>query len=134
MHFTGVLGMAEITILRRKKPGRTEVLFKAIPCTTTWQRCRGLMFSKPHNLLFVFSHEAIHSFHMFFVFFPIDIVFLDTSNRIVEIQENFRPFTVYTPRTAFKYALEIDAGRVKKLGLKSGNELRFGYFDYGLKN
>lgn len=114
MHFTGVLALEEITVSRQNKAGRLEALFKAMPCTTTWQRFRGLMFSKKRNLLFVFDDERIRSFHMFFVFFPIDLIFLDSKKRIVEIKENFMPFTFYTPKVAFRYAVETNAGTVHK--------------------
>lgn len=83
------------------------------------------MFSKKKNLLFVFDNERIRSFHMFFVFFPIDIIFLDSKKRIVEIKENFMPFTFYTPKKAFRYAVEMSAGMVKKRGLTFGTKLFF---------
>lgn len=110
----GVLALEEITVFWQLKAGRAEVLFKAMPCLTSWQRFRGLMFSKQKNLLFVFDDERIRSFHMFFVFFPIDLIFLDSKKRIVEIKENFLPFTLYTPKRAFRYAVETNAGTVHK--------------------
>ncbi len=121
----GVLALEEITVSRQNKAGRLEALFKAMPCLTSWQRFRGLMFSKKQNLLFVFDDERIRSFHMFFVFFPIDLIFLDSKKRIVEIKENFMPFTFYTPKKAFRYAIEVGVGVVKKRQLSFGTKLFF---------
>lgn len=121
----GVLALEEITVSRQNKAGRLETLFKAMPCLTSWQRCRGLMFSKKKNLLFVFDDERIRSFHMFFVFFPIDIIFLDSKKRIVEIKENFMPFTFYAPKKEFRYAIEVGVGVVKKHQLSFGTKLFF---------
>lgn len=119
----GVLALEEITVSRQNKAGRLEALFKAMPCATSWQRFRGLMFSKKKNLLFVFDDKRIRGFHMFFVFFPIDIIFLDPAKQIVEVKENFLPFTFYTPKKAFRYAVEVKKGVVKKRNLIKGDTL-----------
>ena len=44
---------------------------------------------------------------MFFVFFPIDILFLDKNKKIIEIKKNFRPFSFYKSREKAKYVVEI---------------------------
>ena len=39
------------------------------------------------------------SVHMLFVFFPLDLVFLDKNKRVVDKKEGFRPFSLnYTPK------------------------------------
>ena len=62
---------------------------------------------------------------MFFVFFPIDVVLLDSKKRIVAIKENFMPFTFYAPKVAFRYAIELTAGIIRKNHLKHGDSLIF---------
>lgn len=125
VRFTGVLALEEITISRQNKAGRLEALFKAMPCTGAGGRFRGLMFSKKKNLLFVFEDEQIRSFHMFFVFFPIDVVLLDSNKKIVAVKENFLPFTFYTSKKAFRYAIEVEKRMVKKHRLSLGTKLFF---------
>jgi len=71
----------------------------------------------------VFDNEQVRSFHMFFVFFPIDILFLDSKKRIVAVKEHFLPFTFFTPKVAFRYAVEVDAGLAEKRGLRIGTKL-----------
>jgi len=84
-----------------------SAIFKAI----------GLMFSKrlvDRGLVFVFNKETNISLHMFFVFFTIDVLFLDKNRKVIEIKEKFRPFTIYLPRNTFMYAIELPSGTVRK--------------------
>ncbi|MEM2138956.1 MAG: DUF192 domain-containing protein [Candidatus Woesearchaeota archaeon] len=82
-----------------------------------FEKALGLMFSKPINdigYVFVFDKIQKVSLHMFFVFFPIDVVFLDENKKVVEIKENFRPFSFYTSKNKVKYVIEMPFGSVKK--------------------
>ncbi|MBU0535401.1 MAG: DUF192 domain-containing protein [Nanoarchaeota archaeon] len=86
----------------------------------------GLMFSRPINdfgLVFSFSSQAIRPLHMFFVFYPIDVLFLDSQKRIVEIKTDFRPFTAYSPACKSQYILELPKGKAK--GCRLGDKIRF---------
>lgn len=74
---------------------------------SAWGKARGLMFSKKKNLMFVFNKETIIPLHNFFVFFPIDVLFLDKNKKIVEIKKNFKPFSYYKPKNKAKYVVEI---------------------------
>lgn len=76
-------------------------------CRSMWSKAGGLMFSKKRNLIFVFDEEKRISLHMFFVFFPIDVLFLDKNKRIVEIKRKFMPFTFYQSKKKAKYVVEI---------------------------
>jgi uncharacterized membrane protein (UPF0127 family) len=84
------------------------------------------MFSaKSKNLVFVFKKEKINPLHMLFVFYPIDVLFLDKNKKIVEIKENFRPFEFYTPKKKSKYVIELAKGAVKRSKTKVGDKIRF---------
>jgi len=75
----------------------------------------GLMFSmNPKNLVFIFKKEKIVSLHMFFVIFPIDVLFVDKNKRVVDLKENFRPFTLYTPKARSMYVIELPKDTIKK--------------------
>jgi len=76
------------------------------------------MFSRKRNLLFVFDKEKRISLHNFFVFFPIDLVFLDKNRRIIEIKHNFKPFTFYKSKNNVKYVLELTEKNNYKIGEK----------------
>jgi len=94
-------------------------------CKSAFSRAIGLMFSKKRALLFIFSKEKIIPLHMLMVFFPIDVVFVGKNRNIVEIKENFRPFSFYTPRKKALYIIEAPAGMVKRTGTKIGDKLAF---------
>ena len=46
------------------------------------------MFSKQKNIVMIFNKEDFHSIHMFFVFFPIDVLWLDSDKKVVDLKEN----------------------------------------------
>jgi uncharacterized protein len=51
---------------------------------------------------------------MVFVFYPIDVLFLDKNKVVVEVKDNFRPFSFYTPKNKAMYVIELPAGTIKK--------------------
>ncbi len=77
---------------------------------------KGLMFERQENfdyaLIFGLPVETRlgASVHMMFVFFPIDIVFLDAQKKVVD-KATLRPWMLnYTPQTAAKYFVEMPLG------------------------
>ncbi len=50
---------------------------------------------------------------MWFVFFPIDVLFLDEHNKVVEIKRNFKPFTFYTSAKEVTSLIEVPYGKIK---------------------
>jgi len=77
-------------------------------------------------LIFIFGKEQIVPLHMMFVFFPIDIVFLNRTKQIVESFENAKPFISYiTPKRKAMYVIELPAGTIRKNHLKTGDKLEF---------
>jgi uncharacterized membrane protein (UPF0127 family) len=94
-------------------------------CTTYVQKARGLMFSKQKDLFFQFSKEERVPLHMWFVFYPIDVVYLNKQKKVVEIKEHFKPFTMYFPKEKAQYVLELPAGTVKKSRIAIADVLGF---------
>ena len=76
-------------------------------CKSLWSKAKGLMFSRKKNLIFVFDNERRRGLHMFFVFFPIDVLFLDKNKKIVEIKKNLKPFTFYKSKKKAKFIVEL---------------------------
>jgi len=89
-------------------------------CKNIFEKALGLMFSiKPRTLIFAFGKEQINPLHMFFVFFPIDVYFLDRYKEIIEVKKRFKPWAFYTPKKKAKYVIETEVGKLKvKLGDK----------------
>ncbi len=95
-------------------------------CESIFSKTVGLMFSKKYrSLIFIFPEEKVVPLHMFFVFYPIDVLFLDKKKRVVEIKENFRPFSFYSPKNRAKYVIELPNEKVKKTGTKLGDKIVF---------
>ncbi len=74
-------------------------------------------------LVFSFSKERKPTFHMFFMLYSIDILFLDSEKRVVDVKEDFKPFTVYASDELVRYAVELPVGTVSETGTEVGDEL-----------
>ena len=92
---------------------------------TPWQRIKGLMFEDARKfdyaLVFEFPNESRIgcSIHMMFVFFPIDILFLDKNKKVVD-NVTLYPFNPnYTPKKASKYVIEMPKGKAAKVKVGS---------------
>lgn len=106
---------------------KTTFSRKTKHCNNIFSKGLGLMFSKKTNiaLVFDFKKEKIISLHMLFVFYSIDVIFLNKDRKVVEIKENFKPFTFYMPKNKAKYIVELPTGFVKKSETKVGDKLSF---------
>jgi uncharacterized membrane protein (UPF0127 family) len=106
---------------------KTIISKKTKICSTILSKTIGLMFSRKQEraLIFVFRKEIRESLHMFFVFYPIDVIFLNKDKKVVEIKKNFRPFAVYLPRNRAKYIIEAPAGSVKRSKTRVGDKISF---------
>ena len=85
------------------------------------------MFSRERDisLIFDFEKEKIISLHMIFVFYPIDVLFLDRIKLVVDLKENFAPFTFYASKKKAMYAIELPKGTIKKSGTNVGDRINF---------
>ena len=86
-------------------------------CKSFFSKFRGLMFSKKKELLFVFDEEKRRSVHMFFVFYNLNIVFLD-KNSIIKDIKCLKPFQVCFPKCKIKYIFETPYPIDLKIGDK----------------
>lgn len=72
----------------------------------------GLMFSRKSHfhyaLIFDREYESrINSaIHMFFVFYKINVLFLNSKKEVVDIKLNLKPFSMYTPKKS-RYIIEL---------------------------
>lgn len=79
----------------------------AIVCNSPWSKARGLMFSSKKSLVFAFDKDKHVPLHMMFVFFPIDVYYLNANKQVIEVKKNFKPFTFYTPKNKARFVLEV---------------------------
>lgn len=77
-----------------------------------------------YGLVFDFGKTSriAASVHMLFVFFPIDLVFLDEQKRVVDVKAGFQPFSLnYTPKKPCRFLIELPPGLGQTVRL--GDEL-----------
>jgi uncharacterized protein len=88
---------------------------------TFYKRLKGLMFQlRPIRDEGIFLIPC-NSIHMFFMFFPIDVIFLNKDNQIVYLKENVRPWTFIPPIKQAKSALELPIGTIQKYQIAVGD-------------
>lgn len=96
---------------------------EVVECISTFSRLRGLMFSKKKNLLFLNKEDGWYPIHMFFVFFPIDVIWLDSKFNIVDIKRNVKSFTpLVFPKKKNRYVLEMSS--VELVNLSLGDKIK----------
>ncbi len=107
------------------KSNGTKLALKCRILSSQLEKGIGLMFHKPikdEGFVFLFDSFQKVYFHTFFVFFPIDMLFLDKKKRVVDIVRNVKPFTLNISSEA-KYVIELAAGSAKNT--KIGDIINF---------
>ncbi|MDP7323060.1 MAG: DUF192 domain-containing protein [Candidatus Woesearchaeota archaeon] len=104
---------------------KTLIAKNAKVCKSIFSKTFGLMFSKKKSLIFIFNKEKIIPLHMFFVFYPIEVSFLNKNKIVVEIKENFMPFSCYSPKNKAQYIIELPKGTIKKSKTAIGDNIEF---------
>lgn len=96
------------------------------------EQVRGLMFRNhlPWNagMLFAYNEEEPQTFTMKNTLIPLDMIFVDSSSKIIDIKENVPPCKQeecpsYPSREPAQYVLEVNAGFVQEKGVKIGDRL-----------
>ena len=111
-----------------RNTSRSSILGNKINlCDTALSKFIGLMFSKKSDiaLIFEFDCEKIVPLHMVFVFYPIDVLFLDKRKIVVDLKENFKPFAFYTPKKKAMYVIELPNNAIKNTGTEIGDRISF---------
>ncbi|HIH17335.1 MAG TPA: hypothetical protein HA282_01465 [Nanoarchaeota archaeon] len=87
---------------------------------------KGFMFtfSQKGAKILSFHSERRISLHMFFVFFPLHALFLDSRMRVVDYKL-LRPFTLYSSPSRAKYVVEVPFSLWKGLHMKRGEKIKF---------
>ena len=96
---------------------------------TFFQKFKGLMLESKDNfdyaLVFDLGSETRigASVHMMFVFFPIDIVFLNSGRKVVD-KATLKPWILnYTPKRPARHFIELPEGMAKEI--KIGQRLEW---------
>jgi uncharacterized membrane protein (UPF0127 family) len=92
---------------------------------TAVQRVKGLLgrecLEDGQGLLF----QHCSSLHTFFMQFPIDILFIDKSGKVLKAASGVRPFKLVAAPFKAHYALELPAGAITRAATKVGDHIAF---------
>lgn len=78
------------------------------------------------GMLFIFENPGFHGFWMKEMHFAIDIIWVNSENRVVGVEKEVSPTTfpeIFYPNEAIKYVLEVPAGFSETHGLDTGIEM-----------
>ncbi len=98
---------------------------------TPSSRESGLMFrssmSPQRGMLFLFEKTDVHMFWMKNTLLPLDIIWIDSANKVVYIKHQATPFddTIINPGVEARYVLEIRGGLAKKYAINVKDEVKF---------
>ncbi len=108
--------------------GRTHTI-RAELAATPQQQAQGLMFRREmgadEGMLFPSDFPQARSFWMKNTVIPLDILFVGTDHRIINIAANATPYSLDPIDSAGPAiaVLELNAGRAAELGLKPGSRV-----------
>jgi hypothetical protein len=112
------------TTIKRVTINNTPI--EAEVADTTLKRIKGLMFreslEKEKGMLFLFDDDGYHGIWMMNMKFPIDIIWIDSDHKIVDIVKNAQPCKVlcpsYKPKEKARYVIEVNAGFTDRHSIK----------------
>lgn len=91
-------------------------------------RMSGLMFRKAipsdHAMIFILKEPSFVSVHMLFVFYDIDVIFLN-KKKIVLDTSTLKSWTGYKSMNDIKYILEMKAGSIDLFNIEIGGLIEF---------
>jgi uncharacterized membrane protein (UPF0127 family) len=130
--------MTEETLSIVRTDGETIELTARI-ADSGWKRAAGFQHICPDAvartiILFRFEKDTQSPFHMRNCHAPLDIAFIDSDGRVVDIQR-MEPYVdsplfvrqpTYQSRAPFRYAIEMAAGRMSEVGIEIGAKLEIG--------
>ena len=116
----------DITVINVSK--KTEIGESEI-ADTFFSRLRGTMFKNKleKGLILKIPNTRSRSgsaIHMFFVKFPLDIIFADTNKEVVDTV-SINPWKMYTPKKPARYVIEMEKGTINSSKTEIGDKLDF---------
>ena len=114
-----------LTSIRNETQG-TLVATAVDVATSFAKRGRGLMlrddFPDGHALII----DPCSSIHMFFMRFPIDVLYMDASHTVVRAQQGIKPWRMGPLRTpGAKYVIELPEGTIESTQTTVGDRISY---------
>jgi uncharacterized membrane protein (UPF0127 family) len=87
-----------------------------------WEKCTGLMGAKKP---FTVTFKTRFGIHTAGLIFPIDVLILDSKNRVVKIAQDLKPGNVFFWNPLYDQVVELPEGEIAKRKIKIGEKLYF---------
>lgn len=93
------------------------------------KRANGMMYRSKNEenqgMLFIFEEEGPQSFWMHNTVLPLDIIYVNANNEIVNIHKNTTPFSDQSYRSAgpAQFVVEVNSGYCDKYGIEAGDKV-----------
>ena len=118
--------MIKTSVLRlRGDISEREILFSDVSVTeTTFERMKGLLGRKPladNEGLWI---QPCNSIHTFFMYYILDLVYLDRQHNVCAIVESIKPWRFSLSMRAVA-VLELQAGQIKQKNIQIGDRLQW---------
>lgn len=114
------------------RPDSTPVVRIGIEIAETPQAtAQGLMYRRSMaeraGMLFIMPTQEVHTFYMRNTLIPLDLVFADSSLRIVHVAKGALPLdeTLIPSVEPARYVVEVNAGFADRYGLTPGYRIRY---------
>lgn len=89
-------------------------------------RGRGLMGRREFPAGSALLIDPCSSIHMFFMRFPIDVLYMDREDRVVRVQQSIKPWRIGPLFTrGAKYVIELPCGSIEQSNTQVGDRLAY---------
>ena len=128
------VGLDELRMRTVKLPNGQQIRAEAEIDPTDMQK--GMMFrdslARGRGMLFIHQTPGLNPYWMYQVRIPLDIIWMDSSHRIVEISADTPPCQTkaslcpnYGGHQTAQFVLELGGGEARRFGLSVGQALQF---------
>lgn len=102
----------------------TTISVSAEEARTFWARGRGLMWRRSFPDGSALVIDPCSSIHMFFMRFPIDVLYLNRDDRVVRVQPGIKPWRTDPLWTrGAKYVIELPVGTLERTQTGVGDQI-----------
>jgi uncharacterized membrane protein (UPF0127 family) len=101
----------------------TVVASRVEVAKTPWLRMKGLLGRTAMGQGEALVITRCQSIHMFFMKFPIDVIFCDCRNNVVGLAKGIKPFCFSPIFFRASFAIELPAGTIHATGTQPGDLL-----------
>lgn len=105
-----------------------ELLFESASMTSNFlERFKGLMGKKALSIDKSLCIIPCNSIHMFFMKFPIDVVFLDETGKVIHLIANLKPWNISKIIKKSKLVIEMPVGTIEMKNIRINDKIEFRY-------